>query len=127
MTETKREKFQRMLAIRLPKAVDAIRLLANLSRRADYEWSTAELSKLITELDDAVDNVADAFGVEKLGSAPLDPPAPAAPVGPEPVTDVYERSEVRWAYDALRRGDTALAKDRLRKVIALWIEQEKAA
>lgn len=74
----------------------------------------ADKQALIDELDDAVDRV-----VKALGVAPSAPPA-------EPHLPLSHRSQVRWAYDTLRRGELKEATAMLRKLIKLWIEEEKA-
>lgn len=63
MTETKQEKFDRMLEARLPKAVKAIELLGNLSRKGDYEWHGSQIDDMLDQLEGAVDGVMDAFGI----------------------------------------------------------------
>lgn len=122
MTEdTKREKFRRILAIRLPKAIKAVELLTNLSRKSDYEWSTTELQDMVNQLDDAVDGVLASFGV----------PSAAEPQDVHPTVDdtdvddgdnleLDEQHEVRWAYDCIRRGDVEVAEARLRRLIVSW-------
>lgn len=133
--DEKREDFARMLEGRLPKAVKAVELLANLARKSDYAWTPAELQAMLDQLDDAVDMVATAFGA----SVPTAPTAeaPAAKDGPdttqrsetagpaEVAVKIDQRAEVRWAYDALKRGDRELAKNRIERVIKVWIEEEK--
>lgn len=130
--DEKREAFQRMLAIRLPKAVKAIELLANLARKGDYAWTNAVLQDMTDQLDAAFDVVASAFGIELDQEGA--PPGGYAPgmLSANEIVDDYEhkaaaydqRSEVRWAYDALSRGDNELAKDRLRRVVEYWLEEE---
>jgi hypothetical protein len=125
MSETKREKFQRMLGVRLPKAVKSIELLQNLSRKSDYEYSTTERREMLDALYDAVDEVADAFGAPPADGAPLADGAAEPEAAPTPGGEVAldQRSEVRWAHDALRRGDKKLAENRLRRVIEAWIAE----
>ncbi len=62
--ETKHEKFVRMRDARVPKAVHAIGLLANLSSH-HYECSQDEARAMINELQAAVDEIAEAFGVAR--------------------------------------------------------------
>lgn len=133
--DEKRSDFDRMLDGRLPKAVKAVELLANLARKSDYAWTPSVLQTMLDQLDDAVDMVAQAFGA----SAPTatSERAPAAVDGPdttqrsdpggqtEVAVKIDQRAEVRWAHDALRRGDTELAEARLKLVIKAWIEEEK--
>jgi len=126
--DEKREAFQRMLAGRLPKAVSAVRLLANLSRKQDYAWLPAEVQAVLDQLDDAVDVVSVSFGVGAAPApalAPAPAPAPVAAEAPGGRVEIDQRAEVRWAYDALKRGDHGLAKERMHRVIKVWIEEEK--
>jgi hypothetical protein len=127
--DEKREAFQRMLEGRLPKAVKSVELLANLSRKSDYEYLSSEVLGMLDQLDRAVDGVAEAFGckVEVIADAevPVEPPAAPPRADGEAVVDLDQRAEVRWAYDALKRGDSKLAKDRLRRVIEHWIEEDR--
>lgn len=58
--ETKHEKFIRLRDTRLPKLLHAIGLFENLSG-ANYECSTEEAEKLLKDLQDSVDKVAEAF------------------------------------------------------------------
>lgn len=60
-TETPAEKFARLGNSRLTKALDAISLLAPLSVRATYEYSEEQVDIIMSELDDAVENVRAAF------------------------------------------------------------------
>lgn len=133
--DEKRNDFDRMLEGRLPKALKAVELLTNLARKSDYAWTPAVLQSMLDQLDDAVDMVATAFGA----SAPTATPerAPAAVDGPETAqrsepggqtgvaVKIDQRAEVRWAHDALRRGNTELAEARLRLVIKAWNEEER--
>lgn len=124
--ETKRQKFQRMLAIRLPKAVKAVELLGNLARKSDYEWSTLELQNMADTLDDAVDDVLEKFGKKPVAAEPEPAELTYHPVDGADYVAPEQRSEVRWAHDALKRGDKKLAEDRLRRVIEHWIAEERA-
>jgi hypothetical protein len=130
--DEKRSDFDRMLEGRLPKAVKAVELLANLARKSDYAWTPAGLQTMLDQLDDAVDAVAKAFGASE-GQAPAPVEAndqiETSTMGEvaratSPVK-IDQRAEVRWAHDALRRGDTELAEARLRVVIKAWLEEGK--
>jgi hypothetical protein len=128
--DEKRVDFDRMLEGRLPKAVKAVELLANLARKSDYAWTPSVLQTMLDQLDDAVDMVAKAFGAsEGPAPAPSTGETQAAPVGEVPRAAspviIDQRAEVRWAHDALRRGNTELAEARLKLVIKAWIEEER--
>jgi hypothetical protein len=133
--EQKREDFQRMLGGRLPKAVKAVELLGNLARTADYKWTNAELQDMVDQLDGAVDGVLSAFGIpaDEPGdiAKPIIEAKKASIVATRSVTvsanrePVEVRAEVRWAHDALQMNDPKLAKNRLARVIQVWIDEEK--
>lgn len=126
--DEKREAFQRMLAGRLPKAVKAVELLANLSRKSDYAWTSPELQSMVDQLEDALDMVLQSFGVPTTGEPePAPAPLPAKPAADgQLAVGIDQRAEVRWAHDALRRGDKELAENRLTRVIGYWIKEGKA-
>lgn len=118
--ETKNEKFTRMLETRLPKAEKAVLLLSNLARKSDYEWTDAQMQELMDRLDDAVDAVAEAFGVggSKGGDAPADA-GEIAPAEGGPVNS-FDKMSIRSAYMAIAKGDRVHGLQALRKVILGW-------
>ena len=63
MDNTKRETFRRLLDSRLPKATKSIKLLGNLSRKGQYEYTHLEAQQLIKELQAEVTTLADKFKV----------------------------------------------------------------
>lgn len=125
MTETKNEKFERMLDVRLPKALKAVSLLENLSGR-DYESYSSQRRALVDQLYDAVDGVADAFGVAAAEAEPAAPEPASEPVSedgePTRLTGT-DLSYVRWAYDMLRRGETKAAKSLLHDTLQRAIDE----
>ena len=60
--ETKREKFTRLHGSRLPKALKAIDLLANLAKSSDYEYTAEEAGALVKNLRGRVEHLAHIFG-----------------------------------------------------------------
>lgn len=65
---TKAQKFSEMGSARLTKAVDAIDLIANLSTKANYDYTPEQVAKIDANLEAAVKRVRDAFaagGVKK--------------------------------------------------------------
>lgn len=125
--DEKREAFDRMLEGRLPKAVKSVELLANLSRKSDYAWTNAQLQEMIDKLDDAVDSVMKAFGVEAqvVVEAPEEP-AVSRPVE-APVADVeraavsgFDKTKIKQAYLRIARGDRVHGMRDLRGVILGW-------
>jgi hypothetical protein len=126
--DEKRDDFDRMLEGRLPKALKAIELLTNLARKSDYAWTPAILQGMLDQLDDAVDAVAAAFGAPAPAptsspDAPLEFVAPSVQLAAPILID--QRAEVRWALDAIRRGNLELAEARLKLVIKAWKEEER--
>lgn len=133
--------FQSLRETRQPKAEKAVSLLQNLVR---YEHTEQEAKDLVNAINDAADDL-DAVFAKKWGWVEeIDTPKEAGKpvdtgVGPiatlrtdaptyryEPRTRLPSGTaeggasfdaEVRWAYDALRRGDTKLAADRLRRIL----------
>lgn len=61
-TETKHDKFMRLANKRLPGALEALRLIMQLSAR-NYENSPEEAEEIIRILDQSMQDVAAAFGV----------------------------------------------------------------
>lgn len=61
MSDDKREKFIRLAEGRTQSALDAIRKLGNLSNRRAYEYSEADIKKIIKALRDATSEVERKF------------------------------------------------------------------
>lgn len=125
--DEKREAFDRMLEGRLPKAVKAIELLSNLSRKSDYAWTNAQLQSMIDQLDDAVDGVMKAFGIDTPAEEPAAPVATEAPTStPEPratvsaAVDGFDKTRIKKAYLRIARGDRIHGMRDLRGVILSW-------
>lgn len=60
--DKKREKFRELAEKRTNKALDAIRLIGNLSNTATYSYEPDETKKIIKALRDAVSEVESRFG-----------------------------------------------------------------
>lgn len=60
--EKKREKFVRLAEGRAQSALDAIRKIGNLSNRRAYEYSDADIKKIIRALREAITDVERKFG-----------------------------------------------------------------
>ena len=116
--EEKRDAFLRILEGRLPKAIKAIDLLANLSNKSSYAWTTLEVNVMLDELEASLATVYEAFDV-KVDEPGVDAPAALAPE-PDGVVAIDQRHEVKWAYDCLKRGDATTAKARLHRVLSAW-------
>lgn len=58
----KREKFVRLAEGRTQSALEAIRKLGNLSNRRAYEYSDADVKKIVKALRDATSDIERKFG-----------------------------------------------------------------
>lgn len=98
--DEKRSDFDRMLDGRLPKAVKAVELLANLARKSDYAWTPSVLQTMLDQLDDAVDMVAKSFGAS-AGPAPASNAGGSCEVGLTPApTEAAGAASVRGGSEA---------------------------
>lgn len=112
--ETKSEKFERMLAVRLPKAVHALSLLQPLASKRDYEYTPAQVQEMVNEIDAVLDSVLERFGVVPEESAE---PVPAGAT-PGPVSG-FDKQAIREAYLLIAKKDHKGLGD-LRRVILGW-------
>jgi hypothetical protein len=122
MDNTKRETFRRLLDSRLPKATKAVKLLGNLSRKGQYEYTHLEAQQLIKELQAEVTTLADKFKVTTTAPEPTTT-APTKPT--EGRLDMNDRGDVAWAYEMLLRGKTDDAKKMLHRVVGNFINDLK--
>lgn len=90
-SETKHEKFIRLAEARVPKALDTIRLVGQLSSN-NYENEPDEAEEIVTVLRDAVSNVAELFGIPNAETAAALDEAEAGQT--EPVEEEPEIEEV---------------------------------
>ncbi len=60
--DRKHEKFRELAEKRTNKALDAIRLIGNLSNKTTYAYEPEETKKIIKALRDAVSEVESRFG-----------------------------------------------------------------
>lgn len=109
--ETKREKFLRLQDARLSKAIKSIELLENLSGSA-YEWSKPDAVKMIRSLNDAVDAISEAYGIETTSKDVF---------VPIPLNESY----VRWSYDKLKAGRTKEGTELLHKALMMLQGEEE--
>lgn len=133
--ETKRDKFIRMSEARLPKAVKAVDLLANLGRTRDYEYKPSEARDLIDNLYDAVERVADAFGIEEpvpdenplveCDYSQIEARVLAHTIADGGPVSSYDKEAIRDALEILVRGDTHKGTIALRKVVLGWVPPER--
>lgn len=112
-------KFHELRDKRLPVALSKIKLLGNLGRPS-YGASEPERREVVHALEEAVQALRTAYKLPRLASVPVTvdpPPRPSrVPHGTAQGGAAFEH-EVRWAIDAIRRGDTKLAENRLRRCL----------
>lgn len=60
--DDKRQKFIRLAEGRTQSALDAIRKLGNLSNRRAYDYSDADIKKIVKALRDATSDIERKFG-----------------------------------------------------------------
>jgi len=123
MDNTKRETFKRLLDSRLPKAHKSIKLLGNLSRKGQYEYTHLEAQELIKGLKNEVMTLATKF---KVTTTTPEPTATAPTETTEGALDRNDRGNVTWAYEMLLRGQKDEAKKMLHKVVGDFIKDRKA-
>jgi hypothetical protein len=114
MDNTKRETFRRLLDSRLPKATKAIKLLGNLSRKGQYEYTHLEAQELIKGLKNEVTTLATKF---KVTTTTPEPTATAPDTPTEGALDRNDRSNLAWAHDMLRRGQTKDATTLITRIL----------
>lgn len=54
MSETRREKFNRLAAYRTNAVLDKLRILGNLSNRSNYDYDEAALRKIFNAIEEQV-------------------------------------------------------------------------
>lgn len=116
-----KSKFEELRDKRLPVALSKINLLGNLGR-SPYKSSDRERQAVVDALQEAVDGLRDAYKLIPARAAPTAPPAPPlrptrVPQGTADGGASFE-SEVRWALDAIQRGDLDLAANRLKRCLS---------
>ena len=105
--ETKREAFQRILEIRLPKILKSVKLLGNLSRKNQYEYTDLEAITLVNSLTKAVDGIAKKFGVKPL--EPIETSTLVIPPPSEPLSS-DAKADIEWGLGMLINGDKSEAE-----------------
>ncbi len=107
--ETKREAFQRIRDIRLPKILKSVKLLGNLSRKNQYEYSSSEAFLLVSSITKEVNAIAKKFGVETGQQQAETYISTQKKIetqlsNKDLTTDA--RADIQWGYEMLCRGDT---------------------
>ena len=117
--ETKDEKFQRLSASRSEKAIYHVSLISNLAS-SNYQYSIEDAEELLVRLDAAVDQVRDAFGLEKTLPEPVS--LPGLVEGPVSGRD---RRDIRDALRMLQSGQTSTGIKQLQSIICGWVVPDK--
>lgn len=63
--ETKREKFVRLAESRVDNALRNISLIGNLSNKSNYEYTQADVDKILKALKNAVSSLEKSFSTSK--------------------------------------------------------------
>ena len=105
--ETKRQAFQRIRDIRLPKILKGITILGNLSRKNQYEYTDLEAITLVNSLTKAVDGIAKKFGVKAL--EPIETSTLVIPPPSEPLSS-DAKADIEWGLGMLINGDKSEAE-----------------
>lgn len=63
--ETKRDKFVRLAESRVDNALRNINLIGNLSNKSNYEYTQADVDKIIKALKNAVSDLEKTFSTSK--------------------------------------------------------------
>lgn len=125
MPETKHDKFVRLVGPRKDKVLQSLKVLTNLSRTGDYDYSQQEASELMGCLEDAISGVGEAFGVT---AAPPPPPSPPEPQKETPLArenfraGKLDHQTATWAYEMLLRKDYEGAKVMLKRALQGGVE-----
>jgi hypothetical protein len=112
-------KFHELRDKRLSVALSKIKLLGNLGRPS-YGSLEAERRAIVVELERALAGLRRAYKLATPPHTSVAPPPPPRPSGVPSGTaqgGASFEAEVRWAIDAIRRGDTKLAENRLRRCL----------
>jgi|TARA_R110001583_G_C5468848_1_gene392626 hypothetical protein len=107
--ETKRQAFQRIRDIRLPKILKSVKLLGNLSRKNQYEYSSNEAFLLVSSITKEVNAIAKKFGVEtgqQQAESHISTQKRIDKQLSKKDLTTDARADIQWGYEMLCRGDT---------------------
>jgi hypothetical protein len=71
MARDKRKKFVDLAEKRTTKAIYALRLVGNLSNKNNYDYTDADIKKILKALEDEIRNVRRRFGEGTGSSEPV--------------------------------------------------------
>lgn len=107
--ETKRQAFQRIRDIRLPKILKSVKLLGNLSRKNQYECTPTEAFLLVSSITKEVNAIAKKFGVEtgqQQAESHISTQKKIDKQLSKKDLTTDARADIQWGYEMLCRGDT---------------------
>lgn len=61
MNETRSNRFQRLATYRTNKVLDKIRILGNLANRSNYEYSSEEVGKIFSTIEEELKHIKAKF------------------------------------------------------------------
>lgn len=67
----RRERFVTLAEARTGKALQAIRLIGNLSNRSNYEYSERDVQRIIRALTSEIDDMRRRFRTDEQGGRPV--------------------------------------------------------
>lgn len=71
MRETRKERFKRLATYRTSAVLDKLRILANLSNKANYDYSDDEVRKIFAAIDSQLRLIKAKFATNKKGEFKL--------------------------------------------------------
>lgn len=110
MVKDRREAFTRLIEKRMPKALDAIRLVGQLGAKNNYEYTDEEAERLRDLFYDKVDEAMSTFGI--AGTKQVKPDPAFVPGG-------SGYALINAAMEALDDGDPEAAMEKLKEVMTL--------
>lgn len=67
----RRERFVTLAEARTGKALQAIRLIGNLSNRSNYEYSERDVQRIVRALNSEIDEMRRRFRTDERGNRPV--------------------------------------------------------
>lgn len=111
----KKDNFKRLSSSRLVNAHKQLKLLGNLSKKSQYEYSTREANEIVIGLLNSVKTLGDKFKVEVVQEVT---PEKEVPLGQSPDGIPSQGwSDVKWAFEMLNRGEIDEAKTMLHRAL----------
>ena len=105
--ETKHDRFLRLMHKRLGRTLDDLRLIRQLSSD-NYEFTQAEVKEVMSHLENAINDVAKAFGAAPLPSTNPNAPVQIRPaiIGHGRTKSVLDEVDLAKAISAIKAGNT---------------------